>query len=393
MKAVIKDAAAFYATLLVPRGGEDVTISVDDRYGVTVRYSWGAAVEVAYHSERKPGERWDCRMLTLNKASIVPADVAEPGAFSIDADSAARLAKSIKLAKRGEEVELSQVKKSLVAQIGSRSVTVSVGEPEPPRVVSVGSRSVVVPLRLLRAVIGYRTPCEDSIDLSRWVAVEARTTGTTAMWTDGAQMSVAEGDPDLPAPRVCVPVAAVRSLLLLDGDTPVDIADGELRCGPVGDPTCTVAFDLHPPRYPSESVCDTLRQAPGYYARIRTTSRTVTEMLNRLRACTHEEVVLSARGGVLRMLAYDRRGVSGKGKKLPWDTIPRAETWEEVDIDGKFSRTAVDAARLRDLCTGDGECTIWILDGDSPVHIHNASTGIKTVLMPMEPSYDKVTTD
>lgn len=393
MRAVIKDTAAFYNALLVPRGCEDVAISADKRC-ITLRYRWTAVVETTYHAGRTPGNRWDCRALTLDKASAVPADVSKPGAFSIDADSAARLAKSIKLAKRGEEVELSQAKKSLVTKIGSRSVTVSVGKPEPPNFVRVGSRSVVVPLRLLRAVIGRRAPCEDSMDLSRWVAVEARPTGTVAMWTDGAQMSFAEGDPDFPAPRVCVPVAAVRSLLLLDGDTPVDVADGELRCGPAGSPTCTVAFDLRPPRYPSESVCDTLRQAPGaHYARIRTTCRTVTGMLDRLRACTHVEVVLSVRGRALCMLAYDVRGVNGKGKHLPWDMIPRAETWEAVDIAGEFSRTAVDAARLRDLCTGDGDLTIWVLDGDSPVHIYNDFTGIKTVLMPMAPSYDKTTTD
>lgn len=385
MRAVIKDTAAFSAALTVPKGAADVTISAGEG-AVTVSCSWQVDVEVEYHPDRK--RPWDVEKLTLDKAVRIPADVAEHGAFAISADAAARLARLIR---RGEEAGLSCLDGHVDVRIGSQSLSVPAGEAKAPRAVRAVGQPVVVPLRMLRSVIGRRPPCESSVDLSRWVAVEALTEGTVAMWTDGAQMSFADGDPDLPAPRVYVPVAAVMTLSSLDGDTPVDVADGEVRCGAAGNPACTVGFDLRPPRYPSESVVGTLRQVPGAsYARIRTDCRTVTGMLDRLRSCTREEVVLSARGGALRMLAYDPRP---NGASVPWEMAPKAEAWEPVTIDGTFSRVAVDAARLRDLCAGDGEATIWISDGDSPVHIYNASTGIKTVLMPMSPSYDKATVD
>lgn len=386
MRAVIKDTAAFSAALTVPKGPADVTISAADG-AVTVSCSWAVDVEAEYHPDRK--RPWDSKKMTLDKAVRVPADVAEHGAFSISGAAAARLARLIR---RGEDAELSRgTGEPLYARIGSQSLSVPAGAAKAPRIIRAGCQPVAVPLRLLRSVIGCRPPCKSSVDLSRWVAVKASPEGTVAMWTDGAQMSFAEGDPDLPAPPVFVPVAAVTALRSLDGDTPVEVTDGEVKCGPAGDPTCTVGFDLRPPRYPSEGVVGTLRQAPGAsYARIRTECRTVTGMLDRLRSCTREEVVLSARGGALRMLAYDPRP---NGASVPWETAPKAEAWEPVAIDGTFSRVAVDAARLRDLCAGDGECTVWIMDGDSPVHIYNASTGIKTVLMPMTPSYDKATVD
>jgi hypothetical protein len=386
MRAVIKDTAAFSAALTAPKGAADVTISAADG-AVTVSCSWAVDVEAEYHPDRK--RPWDVEKLTLDKAVRVPADVAEHGAFSISADAAARLAGLIR---RGEDAELSRgTGEPLYARIGSQSLSVPAGAAKASRIARAGCQPVAVPLRLLRSVIGRRPPCESSMDLACWVAVEASPEGTVAMWTDGAQMSFAEGDPDLPAPRVYVPVAVVKTLRSLDGGTPVEIMDGEVRCGPAGDPTCTVGFDLRPPRYPCEGIVGTLRQAPGAsYARIRTECRTVTGMLDRLRSCTREEVVLSARGGALRMLAYDPRP---NGASVPWEMAPKAEAWEPVAIDGTFSRVAVDAGRLRDLCAGDGECTIWIMDGDSPVHIYNEFTGIKTVLMPMSPSYDKATVD
>jgi hypothetical protein len=386
MRAVIKDTAAFSAALTAPKGAADVTISAADG-AVTVSCSWAVDVEAEYHPDRK--RPWDSKKMALDKAVRVPADVAEHGAFSISADAAARLAGLIR---RGEGAELSRgTGEPLYARIGSQSLSVPVGAAKASRIARGGGQPVSVPLRLLRSVIGRRPPCESSMDLACWVAVEALPTGTVAMWTDGAQMSFAEGDPDLPAPRVYVPVAVVKTLRPLDGDTHVEVADGEVRCGPAGDPTCTVGFDLRPPRYPCEGIVGTLRQAPGAsYARIRTECRTVTGMLDRLRSCTREEVVLSARGGALRMLAYDPRP---NGASVPWEMAPKAEVWEPVAIDGAFSSVAVDAARLRDLCAGDGECTLWISDGDSPVHIYNAFTGIKTVLMPMSPSYDKATVD
>lgn len=385
MRAVIKDTAALSAALTVPKGAADVTISAADG-AVTVSCSWAVDVEAEYHPNRK--RPWDVKKLTLDKAVRVPADVAGHGAFSISADAAARLARLIR---RGEGVELSRLDSDMDVLIGSQSLSVPASTAAAPRIIRVGGQPVSVPLRLLRSVIGRRPPCESSMDLACWVAVEASPEGTVAMWTDGAQMSFAEGDPDLPAPPVFVPVAAVTALKSLDGDTPVEVADGEVRCGPAGDPACAVGFDLRPPRYPSESIVGTLRQVPGAgYARIRTSCRTVTGMLDRLRSCTREEVVLSARGGALRMLAYDPRP---NGASVPWEMAPKAEAWEPATVDGAFSRVAVDAARLRDLCAGDGECTIWIMDGDSPVHIYNAFTGIKTVLMPMSPSYDKATVD
>lgn len=387
MRAVIKDTAAFSAALTAPKGAADVTVSAADG-AVTVCCSWAVDVEAEYHPDRK--RPWDCKKMTLDKAVRVPADIAEPGACSIGVDVAARLARLIK---RGEEAELSRgTGEPLYVRIGSQSLTVPAGAAKAPRTtVSGGGQPVAIPLRLLRSVIGRGSPCESSMDLACWVAVEALPEGAVAMWTDGAQMSFAVGDPDLPAPRVYVPVAAVTALKSLEGGTPVEITDGEVRCGPTGDPACTVGFDLRPTRYPSEGVVGTLRQDPGAgYARIRTACRTVTGMLDRLRSCTREEVVLSARGGALRMLAYDPRP---NGASVPWEMAPKAEAWEPVVIDGTFSRVAVDAARLRDLCAGDGECTIWIMDGDSPVHIYNEFTGVKTVLMPMSPSYDKATVD
>lgn len=389
MRAVIKDTAALSAALAAPKGVADVTVSAADG-AVTVGCSWAVDVEAEYHPDRK--EPWDCKPMTLDKAVRVPADVAEPGACSIGVDVAARLAKLVSRAKRGEEAELSRRDGSpLDVRIGSQSLAVPADSDDPRRFCRGVGQPVSVPLRLLRSVIGCGSPCESSMDLACWVAVEAFPEGTVAMWTDGAQMSFAEGDPDLPAPRVYVPVAVVKTLKSLDGGTPVEITDGEVRCGPAGNPACTVGFDLRPTRYPSESVVGTLRQEPGAsYARIRAACRAVTGMLDRLRSCTREEVVLSARGGALRMLAYDPRP---NGDSVPWEMAPKAETWEPATIDGTFSRVAVDAARLRDLCAGNGECTIWILDGDSPVHIYNAATGIKTVLMPMTPSYDKATVD
>ena len=325
---------------------------------------------------------WDSDVARYTVTAEIYAQVTEEGAYQMSFAAAKKIAKvctsgNVELNAAGIRMEIAQ---------GKRKSAVAVGSAEMVRFPEIGP-GVIVPRDALHGVIGSHAAPDDTRNcLHQWLAVEPRATGTTVSWTDGAQMFWRTLDPDLPADRILVPLFAIECLEALKSEEDaVECTATGIQCG-----DCCVTYLEQAPSYPH--TLDVVQQAARVsgYAEARTTCEDLRAMLKRISSCMHDEVVLSATDGQLHMLTYDDRGES----KACWEMCPRAETWVDAAVDRPFGAVGLNAARLkRAIGSYSGDLTLRVLDSESPIFIEIENSGIRTVLMPLRPSFNRTTID
>lgn len=331
-------------------------------------------------------ECWDSDVARYTVTAEIYAQVTEAGAYQLSFAAAKKIAKfltsgNVELNAAGYRMEITQ---------GKRKSAVAVQQGELASFPDIGA-GATVPRDALRGVIGsYAAPDDTLNGLHQWVAVEAKATGTTVSWTDGAQMFWQTLDPDLPGDRILVPLFAIECLEALKStEDAVECTPTGIQCG-----GCCVTYLEQAPSHPH--TLDVVQQAARVsgYTEAKTTCEEVRAMLKQLSSCMHDEVVLSATDGQLHMLAYDNRTEHAKKKRTCWEQCPRAETWVDAAVDRPFSAVGLNAARLkRAIGTYSCELTLRILDADSPIFMEIENSGIRTVLMPLRPSFNRTTID
>lgn len=340
-------------------------------------------VLTAYDSAKN---RWDSDLARYTVTAEIYAQVAEEGAYQLSFASAKKIAKfctsgNVELYADRNRLEIVQDKRKSAVAVQQGEL---VGFPE------IGA-GVTVPRDALRGVIGSYTAPDDTLNcLYQWVAVEPRSTGATVSWTDGVQMFWQTLDPDFPGDRILVPRFAIECLeALKSAEEAVECAATGIQCG-----SCCVTYLKQVPSYPH--TLDVVQQAermPGY-AEVKTTCEDIRAMLKRISSCMDNEVVLSATDDRLHMLAYDDRGEHPKAKRTDWERCPRAETLVDATVDRPFGAVGLNAARLkRAIGSYSGVLTLRVLDADSPIFMNIENSGIRTVLMPLRPSFSRMTID
>jgi hypothetical protein len=329
---------------------------------------------------------WDTDCARYWITAEIDAKVVEEGAYKLSFAPAKKIAKfctsgNVELNTNGPRMEISQ---------GKRKSAVAVESAEMVRFPEIGP-GVIVPRDSLRGVIGSHAAPDDTLNcLHQWAAVEQRTTGTTVSWTDGAQMFWQTLDPDLPGDRILVPLFAIECLeALKPTEDAIDCTSTGIQCG-----CCCVTYLEQAPSYPH--TLDVVQQAERVsgYVEAKTTCEGIRAMLKRLSSCMHDEVVLSATEDRLHLLAYDNRTGHAGEKRTCWEMYPRAETWVDAAVDRPFGAVGLNAARLkRAIGTYSGELTLRVLDADSPIFMDIENSGIRTVLMPLRPSFNRTTID
>lgn len=340
-------------------------------------------VLTAWNAEKA---RWDSDVARYTVTAEIYAQVAEEGAYQLSLAAAKKIAKfctsgNIELNATGIRMEITQ---------GKRKSAVAVQQGELVSFPEIGM-GAIVPRDALHGVIGSHAAPDDTLNcLHQWAAVEPRTTGTTVSWTDGAQMFWQTLDPDLPGDRILVPLFAIECLEALKStEDAVECTPTGIQCG-----GCCVTYLEQAPSYPH--TLDVVQQAAHVsgYTEVKATCEGIRAMLKQLSSCVHDEVVLSATEDRLHMLAYDDRGEHSKAKRTDWEMCPRAETWADAAVDRPFGAVGLNAARLkRAIGTYSGELTLRVLDAESPIFIEIENSGIRTVLMPLRPSFNRTTID
>lgn len=340
-------------------------------------------VLTGYDSTKK---RWDNDVARYTVTAEIHAQVTEEGAYQLSFAAAKKIAKfctggNVELYAAGIRMEITQGKRksAVVVQRGEL-----IGFPDT-------GAGAIVPRDALRDVIGSHAAPDDTLNcLHQWVAVEPKSTGTTISFTDGVQMFWQTLDPDLPGDRILVPLFAIECLEALKyAEDAVECTPTGIQCG-----SCCVTYLEQAPSYPH--TLDVIQQAARVsgYAEVKTTCEDIRAMLKQLSSCMNDEVVLSATDDRLRMLAYDTSGEHSKAKRTCWEMCPRAETWVDATVDRPFGAVGLNAARLK-CAIGDysGVLTLRVLDADSPIFMNVENSGIRTVLMPLSPSFNRTTID
>lgn len=331
-------------------------------------------------------ECWDSNVARYTVTAEIYAQVTEEGACQMSFAAAKKIAKFC----TSGNVELNAYRNRMEITQGKRKSAVAVESAEMVRFPEIGP-GVTVPLDSLHGVIGSHAAPDDTLNcLHQWAAVEPRATGTTVSWTDGAQMFWQTLDPDLPGDRILVPLFAIECLEALKS------AEDAVACIPTGIQCggCCVTYLEQTPSYPH--TLDVVQQAARVsgYTEAKTTCEEVRAMLKQLSSCMHDEVVLSATDDRLHMLAYDNRSEHAGEKRTCWERCPRAETWVDAAVDRPFSAVGLNAARLKRAIGGySGELTLRVLNADSPIFMEIENSGIRTVLMPLRPSFNRTTID
>jgi hypothetical protein len=329
---------------------------------------------------------WDSDVARYTVTAEIYARVTEEGAYQLSFAAAKKIAKfctsgNVELNAAGIRMEIAQGKrKSAVAVKSAEMASFPAIRP-----------GVTVPRDALHGVVGSHAAPDDTLNcLYQWAAVEQRATGTTVSWTDGAQMFWQTLDPDLPGDRILVPLFAIECLEALKStEDAVECAPTGIQCG-----SCCVTYLEQAPSYPH--TLDVVQQAERVsgYTEVKTTCEEVRAMLKQLSSCMHDEVVLSATDDRLHMLAYDNRSEHARGTCTDWDRCPRAETWVDAAVDRPFGAVGLNAARLkRAIGSYSGALTLRVLDADSPIFMDIENSGIRTVLMPLRPSFNRTTID
>lgn len=340
-------------------------------------------VLASYDSAEK---HWDSDVARYTVTAEIYAQVTEEGAYQLSFASAKKIAKFC----TGGNVELYADRNRMEITQGKRKSAVAVESAEMVSFPEIGA-GAIAPRDALRRVIGSYAAPDDTLNcLHQWVAVEPRSTGTTVSWTDGAQMLWQTLDPDLPGDRILVPLFAIECLeALKSAEDAVECTPTGIQCG-----GCCVTYLKQAPSYPH--TLDVVQQAERVsgYAEVKTTCEDIRAMLKRLSSCMDDEVVLFAADDRLRMLTYDDRGEHAKAKRTCWERCPRAETWIDAAVDRPFGAVGLSAARLkRAMGSYSGELTLRVLDADSPIFMEIENSGIRTVLMPLRPSFNRTTID
>lgn len=331
-------------------------------------------------------ERWDSAVARYTVTAEILAQVTEEGAYQLSFAAAKKIAKFC----TGGNVELYTDRNCMEITQGKRKSAVAVESAEMASFPDIGA-GAIVPRDALRDVIGsYDAPDDTLTCLHQWVAVEQRPAGTTVSWTDGAQMFWQTLDPDLSGDRILVPLFAIECLeALKSAEDAVECAPTGIQCG------CgCVTYLQQTPSYPH--MLDVVQQAERVsgYTEVKTTCEDIRAMLKRLSPCMHDEIVLSATDDQLRMLTYDNRSEHGGEKRTCWERCPRAETWVTAAVDRPFGAVGLNAARLkRAIGSYSGELTLRVLDADSPIFMEIENSGIRTVMMPIRPSFNRTTID
>lgn len=321
-------------------------------------------------------------------AEIDAVEVSEEGGCSFWFREVSKIAKFC--AGRGADVELDATGSGyLTVRQGSRSLRV-VGAQD----FSVGFPSleggVHVPLSEVLSVIGsYAAPADVCHRLHQWVSVEPSVKGTRIVWTDGAQLHIRTCDSDFTRPRMLVPLFALRCLAVFHPGDDLTVEPDGIACGGV----VIRYYEQKPSEYPTRigQIVENLFATET----VKTTCEALSGMLKQLTSCTNDEIVISAGGGKIRMLAYDDRTPGHPATSLKrWEESPRAETWCAAETEGGFSGVAVSPKRLKQILgSWKGPVTLRVLDKDSPVLIDIENSGIRAVLMPLRASFDKTTID
>lgn len=329
---------------------------------------------------------WDSDVARYTVTAEIYAKATEEGAYTLTFAAAKQLAKFC----TSGNVELYADKARMEITQGKRKSAVAVQQGELASFPDIGA-GAIVPRDALRGVIGSHAAPDDTLNcLHQWAAVEQRATGTTVSWTDGAQMFWQTLDPGLPGRRILVPLFAIECLeSLKSAEDAVECTPTGIQCG-----GCCVTYLEQAPSYPH--TLDVIQQAERMsgYTEVKTTCEDIRAMLKQLSSCMHDEVVISATDGRLRMLAYDIRGKYSKANRTCWELCPRAETWVDASVDRPFGAVGLNAARLkRAIGSYSGELTLRVLDADSPIFMEIETSGIRTVLMPLIPSFNRTTID
>lgn len=330
---------------------------------------------------------WNSDVARYTVTAEVYAQVTEEGARMLSFAWAKKLAKfcgrgDVELRTNGGELEIAQ---------GARKSRIDVRCCDMISFPDIGT-GAIVPLGALHGVIGlYSAPDDTRNCLHQWAAVEPGPTGTTISWTDGVQMHWVHWQtvvPDLTSDRVLVPLFAIECLEAFKSpEDAVECTPTGIRCGD----RC-VAYLEQAPHYPH--TIDVVRQIArtSGYAEVKTTCEDMCGMLRQLSSCMADEVVLSATDGRLHMLTYDNGRPHTKTKLARWEDCPRAETWVEADVERPFGAIGLSAPRLKKVIGRySGVLTLRILDAESPIYIDIENSGIRTVLMPLWPSFNKTT--
>lgn len=338
-------------------------------------------VLTVYDSAKK---QWDSDVARYAVTAEIYANVVEEGAYVLSFASAKKIAKfstrgTVELCASGFRMELTQGKRK-------SAVVVQQGEPAGFPEIGIG---VIVPRDALRGVIGSHSAPDGTLScLYQWAAVEPMPTGTTVSWTDGVQMFWQTLDPDLPGDRILVPLFAIECLdALKSAEYFVECTPTGIRCGG----GCVTYLEQKPNCPHTMSVVQQAGCLPGY-TEVKTTCEEIRGMLKRLASCMNDEIVLSATDRQLRMLAYDDR--SKQGNHTCWEACPRAETWIDAVVARPFGAIGLNVARFkRALGSYSGVITLRVLDEESPIFVDIENSGIRTVLMPLRPSFRRTTID
>lgn len=340
-------------------------------------------VLTSYDSAKKC---WDSDVAHYTVTAEIYAQIVEGGAYMLTFAAAKQIAKFCTVG----NVALYADRNRMEIVQGKRKSAVVVQQGELVSFPDIGA-GAIVPRDALRGVVGsYAAPDDTLSCLHQWVAVEPRSTGTTVSWTDGAQMLWQMLDPDLPGSRILVPLFAIECLeALKSAEDVVECTPTGIQCG-----GCCVTYLEQVPSYPH--TLDVIQQAERVsgYAEVKTTCEDIRAMLKQISSCMNDEVVLSATDDRLHMLTYDDRSGHAKAKRTCWEMCPRAETWVDATVDRPFGAVGLNVSRLkRAIGSYSGELTLRVLDANSPIFMEIENSGIRTVLMPLRPSFNKTTID
>lgn len=320
-------------------------------------------------------------------AEIDAVEVSEEGACELKFGEAQKIAKFC--GGKGADVELTAGAESLTIRRGSRTARAVCAKDEAVGFPAIDD-GVHVPLSEVLSLVGsYAMPTDVKNRLHQWVSVEPSVKGTRVVWTDGASLQMRTCDPDFTRERMLIPLFALRCLAAFHPGDDLTVAPDGIACGGV----VIRYYEQKPSEYSTcvGQIVENLRATET----VKTTCEALSGMLKQLASCTNDELVLSAGDGKIRILAYDDRTPGKPSTPLKrWEDCPRAETWCAAETEGEFSGVAVNPKRLKQILgSWKGPVTLRVSDKDSPILIDIENSGIRTVLMPLQASFDKTTID
>lgn len=290
---------------------------------------------------------------------------------------------------KGADIELTAGSGAIIIRQGSRTARVACAQDKSVGFPSIDDGAHVSLSDALSVIGSYSAPADILNNFWQWVSVEPSVKGTRIVWTDGASLHLRICDQDFTRERMLIPLFALRCLSAFKPGDDLTVAPDGIACGGV----VVRYYEQKPSDYPTRvgQIVEGLRATET----VRTTCEALSGMLKQLASCTNDELVISAGDGKIRMLAYDDRTPGHPSTPLKrFEDCPRAETWCEAETEGGFSGVAVNPKRLKQILgSWKGSLTLRVSDKDSPILIDIENSGLKTVLMPLCPSFNRTTID